>query len=374
MASKISIGSDGTVGRASNVPYLPRLQISTSTRLGRRLVRLHKLLSGDAPHICIKRGEGIGDLLMSTPVARFIIEQYPRAIVTYATNLNYLNGALPAVLQHNPYVHSVVDWDAINDSEYDAVLDLHCPCVSHEQPRAAPINRIDLFARHVGITHLSNPRPVYVSLQQEVDEARVWLNNSIHVRQGDQVVVVNPFASNQQRSVDPALMRNVIGLFRNQCPSVKVIVVTHTSDFTNDFSWQPYAHAVAKDWPIRKIAALMQCCNLIICPDSALLHMAGALDIPAVGIFGPTDARARVNHYPRACGLWPGMSLSCAPCWYTSGQCHHKTCWKMIHAQDIFDLSMAVLSDKNIQTGGHIIQAQVNSTAQNASAIPAELV
>ncbi|MCZ6677330.1 MAG: lipopolysaccharide heptosyltransferase II [Candidatus Poribacteria bacterium] len=40
---------------------------------------------------------------------------------------------------------------------------------------------------------------------------------------------------------------------------------------------------------IRELAALINVCNLFVCNDSGPMHIAAALDVPTVAIFGPTD-------------------------------------------------------------------------------------
>ena len=40
---------------------------------------------------------------------------------------------------------------------------------------------------------------------------------------------------------------------------------------------------------IRELGALLSCCDLVVCNDSGPMHLAAALDVPMVAIFGPTD-------------------------------------------------------------------------------------
>ena len=40
---------------------------------------------------------------------------------------------------------------------------------------------------------------------------------------------------------------------------------------------------------IRELGALLSCCDLVVCNDSGPMHLAAALDVPTVAIFGPTD-------------------------------------------------------------------------------------
>lgn len=61
---------------------------------------------------------------------------------------------------------------------------------------------------------------------------------------------------------------------------------------------------------IRELGALLSCCDLVVCNDSGPMHLAAALDVPTVAIFGPTDHVA-----------WHPLSENAAivrrdmPCW-----------------------------------------------------------
>ena len=61
---------------------------------------------------------------------------------------------------------------------------------------------------------------------------------------------------------------------------------------------------------IRELGALLSCCNLVVCNDSGPMHLAAALDVPMVAVFGPTDHIA-----------WHPLSENAAivrrdmPCW-----------------------------------------------------------
>ncbi|RKU29141.1 lipopolysaccharide heptosyltransferase II [Candidatus Poribacteria bacterium] len=61
---------------------------------------------------------------------------------------------------------------------------------------------------------------------------------------------------------------------------------------------------------IRELGALLSCCNLVVCNDSGPMHIAAALDVPTVAVFGPTDHVA-----------WHPMSENASivrrdmPCW-----------------------------------------------------------
>jgi heptosyltransferase-3 len=55
--------------------------------------------------------------------------------------------------------------------------------------------------------------------------------------------------------------------------------------------------------------------RLILAPDSAFVHLAGARGVPCVGIFGPTDGNLRLGVYPEATVVSLAPHMTCIPCW-----------------------------------------------------------
>ncbi len=53
--------------------------------------------------------------------------------------------------------------------------------------------------------------------------------------------------------------------------------------------------------------------DVVVCPDSALLHLAGALNKKIVTIFGPIPPQSRINYYANATVLI--KRLPCQYCW-----------------------------------------------------------
>jgi heptosyltransferase-2 len=342
MPKQLRLNRNGVVATAPKNNF-PQLTIQSVNSQSHGLVRLYQLITTGSPNILIRRGEGIGDVLMTTPILRHLKKQFPACRITYATNLTYLDGALPAVLENNPDVDSVVSWDAYKKEHFDAILNLHCPCIVHEIPGAEPISRQDLFARHIGIPHLDNPNPVLNLTRDEVQWAKEYRWQYIKARDTDKVILINPFASTEYRSFPLQEIKRTCGMLL-QTKNIKVVILTHEdSDFSRSESWQQYCHHIARNIPVRKLGALSMQSDLLICPDSAALHIAGALDIPTLAIFGPTDPRARVNHYPTVVALWPSYNMQCY-CWYESHKCTTQSCWRRIKAQDIYDYSIGIMN------------------------------
>jgi ADP-heptose:LPS heptosyltransferase len=331
MSQKISLAADGvciparmqayTSGQASNPPKV-------------RISRLQELLRTQKPKICIVRGEGIGDVITTTPTVHAIKRQFKSVHLTYATNTKYLDGALVNVLKYNPDIDHIIERQMIKDSDYDLVISLHCPCISHEVARAKPISRIDLFANYLGLV-LLDPVPRYYLQQEEIDAARMITDKFRSDFIQNRVVLVQPSASASRRSMPHSVLKDAcIGLGRR---NIKTVILTHSTDNATNTLWDNIPGSfILKDKNIREIAAIANSCNLVLCPDSSILHLAGALRLPTVGLFGPTPPDARINHYQNATAIWHGEGIPACPCYYSVCPIREK-CWASITSNEIVE-------------------------------------
>ena len=100
---------------------------------------------------------------------------------------------------------------------------------------------------------------------------------------------------------------------------------------------------------IRQTAALMKRCGLFIANDSGLMHMAAALQVPTVAIFGPTDPRWVSPWKCPSRVVGPGGNVPCAPCFRYSPKemkCDRKPefqCLTDIDAAQVLDAARSLL-------------------------------
>lgn len=89
---------------------------------------------------------------------------------------------------------------------------------------------------------------------------------------------------------------------------------------------------------LTQLAALMSMCDLVVLNDGGPLHMAVAIGVPSVSIFGPVDQ----NVY----GPWGKPSkhrvvtsnILCRPCYryFRMTRCEHVSCLEQIQVNDVF--------------------------------------
>jgi heptosyltransferase-2 len=88
--------------------------------------------------------------------------------------------------------------------------------------------------------------------------------------------------------------------------------------------------------------AIMQKMSLFVSNDSALMHIAGALDLPTVAIFGPTN-ETYVHPWKTKYEIVQ-MGIECRPCFYYSPKpltCYRKPeehflCMRNIEVEMVF--------------------------------------
>lgn len=80
---------------------------------------------------------------------------------------------------------------------------------------------------------------------------------------------------------------------------------------------------------------LLAVCDVAVTNDSGLMHIAAAVNLPVVAIYGATSPSYTPPLHPRARIFY--MRLACSPCWQRSCQYHHYRCLTDILPGDVFD-------------------------------------
>jgi ADP-heptose:LPS heptosyltransferase len=249
--------------------------------------------------ICIVRPGGFGDLLFLTPVLRALRERYPGARVTVAC-FDRFAGVLEGFCPTARYPMSLSTFYM-----YDQRI------VLEETVEKAPPNEhiCDVFARACG---LDTPLPDYrmnykvTDFERSAAEAR-FFNPTGRTRIGIQMQASSPL-----RTYPMELMHKVIWLLVQK---VRAEVFLFGAPKAMDLGPTPpgITNLMMAEPPLsfRESVAVLATCDAVIAPDSALAHVAAALEIPCVALYGSFPWRSRVKA-PTTYAL-TGHAL-CAPC------------------------------------------------------------
>ncbi len=134
----------------------------------------------------------------------------------------------------------------------------------------------------------------------------------------------NSLKNQQRRCWSPARLGELLRRVGEQQPGIRFLLFEGPSDRQlNEAVLAAVGPAagqvvVARELPLRVVAALVKRCRLFLSNDSGLMHMAAALQVPTVAIFGPTNPTwVRPWHTPH---VIVSRRLPCSPCFCYSSR------------------------------------------------------
>jgi ADP-heptose:LPS heptosyltransferase len=249
---------------------------------------------------------GIGDLLMMTPGLRALKAMQPERPIVLAIPPRFF-----PLFEGNADVELLnIDGD-VEPAAYAQWFNLtDCPAarVEHMTAPRVKANRIELFARALGVRRSAlkamDRRPRYVVSDAE----RRWRDLYFARVRLDGAVVIGVQRHTDEAYRDVPHMQRIIDALAREA---RVLVFGDRPQTEEARPGVLYTNGL----DLRKSFALASGCDLLVTPDSAFFHLSGALDLPCVGLFGPTDGRVRGHDYPRSRALDVRRQFPCVPCW-----------------------------------------------------------
>ena len=104
-------------------------------------------------------------------------------------------------------------------------------------------------------------------------------------------------------------------------------------------------YSAAGQTTLMQMAALLDRCRLAIVNDGGPLHVAVALGVKTVSIFGPVDAAVYGPYPPGGHGV-AVKGLACQPCYrrFRQAQCGHLSCLRDLSVEDVYKHVGAIIN------------------------------
>ena len=335
--------------------------------------KIAKQLGRDAQktkkNILVYRMGGIGDLIMLSPSLRALKKFNPKAKLTLATKPEHIN-----VLKGLPYLDEVVaikDIDFLeitidgndkvvvpkdgHDAKFDHIIDLRwkveCPEVGGNLSTILyqTVNRVDMFARLVEVELDDKTCDVFLNESLIPSLKKELKYNSKYKWLGIQVT-----CTSNLRTIPPDYLSDIIKYF-SEIKDLKIVLFGR-SEFWHGRKCNIDLKAIRGRKIINKIDSFTEVSQLIafisimdyiISPDSAALHIAGALKIPCLALFGNMHPLLRTQYYPTVKSMYPEGELYCIPCWDFYNPCIHYQ-HLPIHEQPVSSECMRLLTPARI--------------------------
>ncbi len=312
-------------------------------------------------HLILREAGGMGDVIRTFPVARALKDRDPAARVEYVCLAGYerlvwLFGCVDAVHvvtererrgrderpdpARHPYLKSLGAFEPGTN-----VIDLYCPAYRHEAETggAVTLDRVELFCRAARV----EPSPPSIDLPiEDIARARERFARALGRRP---VVGLAPYATHAARSwLGRARLRELGRLLRGASLGLVMFHSWKCPRPGRDEGGPADAGALpALRLKWREFACAVAACDVMIAVDTGPLHLAGALGVPTIGLFGCTSGEVVCRPYPTHSWFTsPELPTGCrAPCYgrpsrgYASDVCGRAGCeaLRRISPRDVVD-------------------------------------
>jgi heptosyltransferase-2 len=212
---------------------------------------------------------------------------------------------------------------------------------------AAPVHQAEYYLRLVrGLGFETPPSPIRIGLTAAETKAGLDLLRSAGVKADKRkpVVLINPGASYGPAKRWPVERFARLASRLQETRSAQIVVTGAPGE-------APIAAAMASAMErppvvlagktaLRGLLGILSQARLFITNDSGPMHMANALGVPVVGLFGPTDPAATRPYQPPSTVIWKGAA--CWPCLYRACPFDHR-CMTAIAPEEVLEAAEAYL-------------------------------
>jgi heptosyltransferase-2 len=336
-------------------------------------------------HILLMRFSSVGDIVLATPVAARLRRRYPQARITWLTDDGYLD-----LVRDNPDINQAVAYEytgrhrgpggirrlARELSPVDFVVDLQHKVRSVLLTATLrPARRKVLIKRRgFGLVRVLVGRDVILGAPHQVDRYLAVLGEDGQDGARDEPVLRIDGRNREEalRLLPDAAGAPRVGVFPGSRHHIKRWPVRHMATLSDLLGREgvqvvllgghdeaglvssvvestgakkPYAHTGSS---LGLLAGLVSFCDVLVSSDSGPAHMASALGVPTVTLFGPTSPE---RWAPRGPGTTRVLrhALPCSPCSNHGGStCPVGTleCMQGLMPDAVFDEVRKVLTAK----------------------------
>jgi len=277
--------------------------------------------------ILITRLRFIGDIVLTTPLIRSVREAFPRGYIAYMGEKSAV-----ALLEHNPFLDEIIPYDygrpslleqarvafALRRRRFDTVIDLF------GNPRSALICRLSGASLRVGperkgrgklytvqvaddglpktavefhnrslaaagIPPRATAPEIFLS-DDERRDARAYLRWSLG-EGAENIIGIHPGATWPAKKWLPERFAGLADLIRAKLHATVVLVGGPGDQETLEAVSARAASAPHRlnVLPLRQLAAVIACCSAFVANDAGPMHIAAALGVPTIGLFGPGE-------------------------------------------------------------------------------------
>ncbi len=288
------------------------------------------------PRLIVRRRYARGDVLQATPIVRELRHRYPAHRLAVWTDVN-------EVFADNPHVDLLISArSGFQPAADDLLINL-----DEAYERNPKVHMLEAYAQAAAV-ELANPGLELFLATLDYRIAAAYLQPLMAAPAIERLVAVH-LGATPDRSW-PQMHWDTLLTMLLADPAVGVVAVGAGSDF----SPAPNARIVnlVNKLDFRSTAAALAIADLVIGPDSVILHVAAAVSTAAVGLYGMADPDKRIPIGAQQIGLQ--SPVDCAGCLHelpapnTNPRCKFGTafCYEAITPDRVYQAATRLLEDQ----------------------------
>ncbi len=276
---------------------------------------------------------GIGDALWRTCLHKELRRRNPNLKLYVSSMGNYWK----LMLQNNLYVDKLVD--RIGNPPYTSGVDYYvsdklCPHVISSYSRE--LDALDALEIWAGFE--IRDKSFNYSIE---DSENKWAETFLS-KYSRPIVGIQLKASSWVRNPVPNEILRLIRMLRYN-GFIVIVMDNHKFEFKDEGIIN-----LSGGYNIREVAVIISKLDLMITPDSGLMHFSCHFKKPTICLFGGSNYLCRLKYYPTAIPISKGKSVCDQfPCWSHSYYCPRSInpapCMQAIKAEDVFDIVRQIL-------------------------------
>lgn len=262
--------------------------------------------------IIIWRTGGIGDVGgFLNPVFRYLKSRYENCFIRVATGCKEPLLNLPEI-------------DELYDMPFDAKLledaDFHMQfqgIIEGESEKSKTTHAVDMFFSYFSIDSTQFDRdvkkPRLVFTEKEMEWRRLTLEK-LKIIDEDYVIGIQVETSAPLRNFPKDKFKAIIDVLAQE-QGVKIVLIgAEQQRPLINFLKGNYENVINSiGYNVREAIILVTRYDLVISPDTFMVQIAGALDKPQIGLYGPFPSEVRMKYFNNAIALEP--DVVCSPCY-----------------------------------------------------------
>jgi len=293
-------------------------------------------------NLLLFRSGGIGDVMFMLPLIKYLKKNF-EATIKAGTTPAYIT-----LLENNPYIDKYLmmpfKLEEMESCDYHLTFEGVIEDIDKE---AKTFHAVDLFLKEAGLDFTKIPSEDKIpelgldkNYLRKVESKLSYLKDDMKI--GVQLQSSSPIRTFPLEKLigvlrELALRGYAIFIFggRNQENLGK-----HVQKILINFSTPTKIINLATEHVgLRDSIAFAKFMDVIIAPDSSFIHIAGALGVPVVGLYGCFPSLLRMRYYKKAIGI--DTNVSCAPSFiHGHSPCHRgdpPPCFSVISIRNILD-------------------------------------